>query len=108
MGIFNRKLVNTLKKRMSELKPEVFETLYSLRLSEHKDIPYEEYINFFNFIVVDDVVYCTDDESTEKRVNTYFKAREGNEMHLFSLTLPDVIIKNGSVIKNRYGKNYLK
>lgn len=108
MGIFNRKLVNPLKKRMSELKPEVLETLYSLRLSEHKDIPYEEYINFFNFIVVDDVVYCTDDESTEKRVSTYFKAREGNEMHLFSLTLPDVIIKNGSVIKNRYGKNYLK
>lgn len=97
--------INPLKRRMSELKPEVLEVLYALRLSDHKDIPYDEYIKFFNFIVVDDVVYCTDDESTEKRVSTYFKAREGNEMCLFSLTFPDVIIKNRSVIKNRYGKS---
>lgn len=93
-----------MKKDISELKKEVFELLYSLRLKEHMPVSYDNYIKLFNFIVVDDVVYCTDDESTEKRVSTYFKAREGNEMCFFSLTLPDVIIKNGSVIKNRYGK----
>lgn len=81
--------------------PEAFcRLLYMMRLYEHRNIPYDEYLNLFDFVTVDGVAYCTP-QCDSRRIWEYRHA-EGSSYR--KAALPDAIIVNGYVLKNRYGK----
>ena len=85
---------------ISELDESVKETLYLLRFSYEKEVPRDEYLRMFGFVVVDDEVYANEGVRTSKRLEDYLANPDNNFVHG---ALPDAIIKNGVVVKNRYG-----
>lgn len=86
-------------KPISKLPDDVAEKIYKFRLDEHYDIPFKQYMDFFHLIVVEGEVYCTPDEPTLKKVKEYFD----NIKSMKEFTLPDLIITDGKIYKNRYG-----
>ena len=85
-------------KTMIEVPNDVCELLYSLSFNHDKKMTVSEYAKLYEFVVVDDVVYSTPDASN--RVKLF---EENEHSSFFGMILPDAIIKNRSVIKNRYG-----
>lgn len=86
-------------KPFSELKKEVLEKLYLLRLPELGTISFEDYSKWYSFIVVDEVPYGN--EKCDKWiVSQYFKAKEACK-HCW--VFPDAIITEGKVFKNKFG-----
>lgn len=89
-------------KDLSEIPYGVLEKLYSLRLLTDRDMPFEEYVGLYRFISVkertmdDETAYAAEDETWRKE---YWK--EGNR--ITALTVPDAVVYNGIVVKNRYG-----
>lgn len=88
---------------ISELPKPIFDLLYSLRLRVHEDVPYEDYIKIFDFVVVDDVIYHDNSDYSKTKEKRYLEAMKTPGSIKLAL-LPSVIIKNNYVIKNRYGK----
>lgn len=88
---------------MSELPDEVRDKIYSLRLYNESATPIDEYIKQFCVILVDDCLYHLDDEFSRMIVND-FKKSEENGLRFKRFTLPNAIIKDGCVIKNRFGQ----
>lgn len=74
--------------------------LYNLRLPDHNNVTIEKYLKFYNFIVVDDIVYVSDDTHCKKLLFYYFNASYGS---IKKLTVPHAIIQGKYVIKNRFG-----
>ena len=96
-------IVEVLKKKNNELMDiecvptSALELLYSKRLFEDTDVPFEEYTKRYCFIVCDDVIYYG--ASDWERVRRYISSSsEFNKM-----TLPDAIVVGDKVLKNRYG-----
>ena len=88
----------------SELMPielipkDALELLYSKRLSEDINVPFEEYVKRYGFIVYNGVVYYNAD--SWDRVCTY----KSSPSEFVKLSLPDAVIICDNVIgKNRYG-----
>ena len=87
--------------KINELPVEIFQKLYNLRFKEDENIPYNEYISRFTFVVVDGKVYHDDSERPKQMELEYFK-RKYCGLHL--LYIPEVVVDSeGTVIKNRYG-----
>lgn len=84
-------------KSMIEVPNDILDLLYNLRF-KNEDLSVSDYAKLYNFIVVDDVVYSTPDAS--ERVKLF---EENESVYFFGCSLPDAIIKNGVVMKNRYG-----
>ena len=85
-------------KPINEVSDGIWELLYSLCFNHDKKMTVSEYAKLYEFVVVDDVVYSTPDASN--RVKLF---EENEHSFFFGMCLPDAIIKNRSVIKNRYG-----
>lgn len=89
-------------KNLSEIPYGVLKKLYSLRLRTDRAVPFEEYVGRYRFISVkergmeDETAYAAGDETWRKE---YWK--EGNR--ITAITVPDAVVYNGVVIKNRYG-----
>lgn len=87
--------------KINELPVEIFQKLYNLRFKEGKNIPYDEYISRFSFVVVGGKVYHDNSERSKEMELEYFKHKHGS-LHL--LYIPEAIVdSDGVVIKNRYG-----
>ena len=89
-------------KDLSETPIGVLKKLYSLRLRTDRAVPFEEYVDRYRFISVkertmgDETAYAAGDETWRKE-----RWKEGN--CAAALTVPDAVVYNGVVIKNRYG-----
>lgn len=94
---------NTKFKNLSELPDEVREKIYSLRLPVDMDVPFDEYMEQFDTIVVENCMYHSDTLYAQNIVIEY-KLAEEKHREFSAMALPMVIIKNGIVIKNRFGK----
>ena len=88
---------------ITKVPASVWGLLYRFRLREHEEYSMEEYMKLYSFIVVDDVVYSTPDAS--RRVEE-FERYAGS--YFFQRCLPDAIIRDGAVVKNRFGMMNLK
>lgn len=89
-------------KNLSELPDGVREKLYSLRLSTDMNTPFDEYMQLFDNIVVENCMYHSDTPYAQNIVREY-KLAEENHIVFHTMALPMVIIKNGIVVKNRFG-----
>jgi hypothetical protein len=89
-------------KKLSELPDEVREKIYSLRFSSDMETPFDEYMEQFDNIVVENCMYHSDSDYGRNIAEEYRKAEE-NHSNFKMMTLPMVVIKNGIVIKNRFG-----
>lgn len=89
-------------KNLSELPDEVREKIYSLRLYPDMDTPFDEYMERFDNIVVEDCMYHSDTPYAQNIVKEY-KLAEEEHREFSALAFPMVIIKNGIVVKNRFG-----
>ena len=85
-------------KDLSETPIGVLKKLYSLRLRTDRAVPFEEYVDRYRFISVKERTMGdeTGDETWRKE-----RWKEGN--CFAALALPDAVVYNGVVIKNRYG-----
>lgn len=93
---------------ITQTPKEVLDLLYEMRFIHRDydlqtgtyslhDLFYEEVTGAYEFIVADNVVYCKDPNS--ERVKKYL-----NEDRTYTKgMIPDAIIYNGLVLKNRYG-----
>ena len=85
-------------KPISDVPKEAMNLLYENRIkTPHHDPTYEDVTGAYEFIVVDNVVYCTDADSL--RVKEYFQEDRTYTKGM----LPDAIIYHGLLLKNRYG-----
>ena len=85
---------------MSETPHEALRTIYEHRLEYDKDVPFEDYVKRYNFIVVDGPAYVTNDETW--RITLYKQALFGS----FKMAvIPDAIVMEGKLLKNRFGYN---
>ena len=87
---------------ISELDESVKETLYSLCFDYEKEVPRDEYLRMFSFVVVDEDLYINGSPHS-LNISSYYLELQKNGSQLHANHLPDAIIKNGVVIKNRYG-----
>ena len=94
---------STKFKKLSELPQSVRAKLYSLRLKEDMNKPIDEYLEMFDTIVVDDCMYHSDSDYGRNIAEEYRKAEE-NHSNFRMMALPMVVIKDGLVIKNRFGE----
>lgn len=84
-------------KHISELPDNIAELLYEHRLTVDLRTPKEDYISRYGFVSVDDkVAYASD---SDKRRTKMWLDRYGVSW----LSLPDAVIMEGVLIKNRYG-----
>ena len=93
----------TKVKDISELPDDACEILYSHRIiPDHLNVPKDEYVGMFGFVVVDDTAYCSSDNLERQMLSDYLL---NEELHLCGkmFTLPQAIIKKGEVLKNRWG-----
>ena len=88
--------------KISEVPKSVFDTLYALRLRQDAKVPYEDYIRFYSFITIDGALYTSDDEDAKARERRYIMARWNSSKRA---ALPDAVVVEGIVLKNRYGNN---
>ena len=88
-------------KGIKELPEEVIRSIYWHRLYDDKDVPCNKYMERFLFVVVDNVVYCSDDTFIQENVQKYLQYMQTDS--LCAVRLPYVVIKNGLILKNRYG-----
>lgn len=94
---------STKFKKLSELPSSVRTKLYSLRLKEDMNKPIDEYLEMFDTIVVDDCMYHSDSDYDRNIAEEYRRAEE-NHSNFRMMALPMVVIKDGLVIKNRFGE----
>lgn len=93
----------TKVKDISELPDDAREILYSNRIiPAHMNIPKDEYVGQFGFVVVDDTAYCSSETLGQQMLRDYLLAEELNRCGKM-FTLPQAIIKKGEVLKNRWG-----
>ena len=86
-------------KKVLEAPEKALTELYKARLFDDGDVPFNEYINRYNFIVVDGKPYANDVNSQAVKMYQQTKIAD-----LSLVRLPDAIIVNDSdIIKNRYG-----
>lgn len=90
-------------KNLSELPDEVREKIYSLRLPVDMDEPIDEYMENFDNIVVENCMYHSDTLYAQNIVKEY-KLAEEKHREFSAMAFPMVVIKNGIVVKNRFGK----
>lgn len=89
-------------KDLSEIPYGILKKLYALRLRTDWTVPFEKYVDRFRFISVhdgatgDETAYAAEDE-------TWRKERWEEGFRITALTVPDAVICDGFVIKNRYG-----
>lgn len=81
----------------------IFNLLYQLRLIDDVAVPFEDYIMRFRFVVVDNIIYHDYSENSKWREKQYLETAKRRKSNTLAL-IPDVIVKNELVIKNRYGK----
>lgn len=85
-------------KPISDTPKEAMDLLYEYRIkTPHHDATYEDVTGAYEFIVVDNVLYCTDADSL--RVKEYLQ----EDRTYMKGMLPDAIIYHGLLLKNRYG-----
>jgi hypothetical protein len=94
---------STKFKKLSELPSSVRAKLYSLRLKEDMNKPIDEYLEMFDTIVVEDCMYHSDSDYGRNIAEEYRKAEE-NHSDFKMMALPMVVMKDGLVIKNRFGE----
>ncbi len=94
---------STKFKKLSELPSSVRAKLYSLRLKEDMNRPFDEYLKMFDTIVVEDCMYHSDSDYGRNIAEEYRKAEE-NHSYFKMMALPMVVMKDGIVIKNRFGE----
>lgn len=91
-------------KPMSEASDDIMLLLYNLRLFSDIDVPYEVYIMRYGIIVIDGNIYYRD-SCDPTRLNIALKP----ETSLSTRSrIVDAVIEGDNVIKNRYGKEYIR
>ena len=99
-----------LKREAMESLPENIQLeLYHARLYEDRNTPMDEFLSRYNSIVVDDKIYLTEDG--KKRLDwlkpeDYVRYASG-DYHIKLIQGVSCIIKEGKIIKNRYGSDYV-
>ena len=86
------------EKPLNELPNYVKDTLYLYKL-KGCNIQYDDFINWYHFILVDNIVYHSDDIFSNLRLKEYAQASDT----LRKLALPDAVIYGDKIVKNRYG-----
>lgn len=66
------------------------------------ETPFDEYMEQFDNIVVEDCMYHSDTPYAQNIAKEY-KLAEEEHRELSAMALPMVVIKNGIVVKNRLG-----
>lgn len=94
---------STKFKKLSELPSWVRSKLYSLRLKEDMNKPFDEYLEMFDTIVVEDCMYHSDSDYGRNIAEEYRKVEEKHS-DFKMMALPMVVIKDGLVVKNRFGE----
>ena len=84
-------------KNISELPANIAELLYEFRFKTDLHTPKADCINRYGFVSVDDKVAYVSDRDVWRA--TMWLDRHGVNW----LTLPDAVIMDGHLIKNRYG-----
>ena len=87
-------------KDFSELPQEIEERIYSLRLYQHRDMSFDDYMFFVDFVVVEDTVYFKNTDDNWAKYRDVLAIPENSYKFGY---LPNIIIKDGVVTKNRYG-----
>lgn len=83
---------------MAELPNQIKNLLYTNKV-KGLDVKYEDFINMYCLIVVDNVIYHSDDEFSNGVLKKYIDTSD----ELRKAALPHAIIIDGKIIKNRYG-----
>ena len=84
-------------KHISELPDNISDLLYEFRLKADLHTMKEDYISRYGLVSVDDkVAYASGEDDWRAKMWL-----DGNGVNW--LTLPDAVIANGKLIKNRYG-----
>lgn len=94
-------------KKMSELPEKIREKFYSLRLPSEKNTPFNEYVKLLNgIVIVEDCLYYEDNDHSKSFLEEIKKNEETFSGHsLKKFHFADIFVKDGIVIKNRFGCN---
>lgn len=95
---------------MKNLPEDIRLELYRARLFEDRDTPIETLIGRYASIVVDDKIYLTEDG--KKRLGQWLKTEDfvrtsDGDYHMKLIQCVSCIIREGKIIKNRYGWDYV-
>lgn len=91
----------TTTKPMSEIPNTVLRLLYFLRPHDAFKVPFDVFVRRYEFIVVDDVAYYSED-CDMSRITKYLDIPGPS---ILRAQIPDAIVSNGYVLKNRFGYN---
>lgn len=88
-------------KTVKEAPEQSLEQLYSLRFPTHTEMSLEEYVGTFRLILVDDVMFYTGDlAELWPQLQRLYRSPKDSLIWRYEA---DAIIKDGKVLKNRYG-----
>ena len=93
---------------METLPENIKLELYHARLYEDRNTPMDEFLSRYNSIVVDGKIYLTEDGKTRLswlKPEDYVRCANG-DYHIKLMQGVSCIIKEGKIIKNRYGWDY--
>ena len=94
---------------MKNLPEDIRLELYRARFPEDRNTPIETIIGRYESIVVDDKIYLTEDG--KKRLDQWLKTEDyvrcaNGDYHMKLIMCASSIIKEGKILKNRYGYKY--
>ena len=93
---------------MKNLPEDIKLEVYHARLYEDRNTPMDELLARYDSIVVDDKIYLTEEGKkhiTWLKPEDYVRYANG-DYHLTLIAGVSCIIKEGKILKNRYGWNY--
>lgn len=86
-------------KPVKEAPKQSLEQLYSLRYPTYAGMSLEEYVGMFRLILINDVLFCTGDLA-KLRLQRLYRSPKNSLVWRYEA---DAIIKDGKLLKNRYG-----
>lgn len=97
----NSDVKETTTKPMSDIPESVLRVLYFHRLRDAFKVPFDVYVRKYDFIVANDIVYYSED-CDMSRIKKYLEIPGPSVLRA---QIPDAIVSNGYVLKNRFGYN---
>lgn len=95
-----------VRKAMVYLPQDVKEHIYDLRdkwFDVFRDMPLEEFIGLYTTVVVDGILYAADRNNLFYLKEEDFIRHANGEYRIKLVQCTDCLIRDGVVIKNRYG-----
>ena len=94
------------RKVMADLPQDVKEHIYELRdkwFDVFRNMPLEEFIALYSSVVVDGILYAAERNNLHYLKEEDFIRNADGEYRIKLVQCTDCLIKDGVVIKNRYG-----